>query len=320
MLRRFVIFAVGIFCFVFPLKSEEIGREICIISYNVENLFHPEVDSLNPDMDFTPTGKRGWSWYRYRQKVAHITQVLTVIGQWTGADFVGLCEVESRACLDDVCRAMSRWDYQAVHFDSPDSRGIDVALLYQPRWRILKAQPLRVDLAKETTRDILFVQAVDTVESADTLSLFVCHLPSQWGGAAATAWKRERALAVLQNALDSVFFASPDAQIVVMGDMNSAPQENLRGLHNLMLPLVGKPPYGTEKYHGVWSYLDQFYVSDTLRFRSNPTVFAPDWLLEDDPKYLGNKPKRTYVGYRYRNGYSDHLPVVLRILRTPLDR
>ena len=320
MLRRFSIVVVCLFCLVFPLKSAEIEREIGLVSYNVENLFYPEVDSLNPDTDYTPNGKRAWNWFRYRQKVAHIAQVLTVIGQWNGADFVGLCEVESRECVEDICRAMSRWQYRAVHFDSPDRRGIDVALLYQPRWRILAAQPLRVDLGEETTRDILFVQAVDTVPFGDTLSLFVCHLPSQWGGAAATAWKRERAFSVLQNALDSLFFVSPQAQVVVMGDMNAAPQDNLRGMHNLMLPLVGREPYGTEKYHGAWSYLDQFYVSDTLRFRSNPTVFSPDWLLEEDTKYLGNKPKRTYLGYRYRNGYSDHLPIVLRILRTPFGR
>ena len=303
-------------CSIMPLKSEELSRATCIVSYNVESLFSPAVDSLNTDTEFTPDGSRHWNGYRYKQKIAHIAQVLTAIGQWDGVDIVGLCEVESRECVDDLCQALQRGNYQALHHDSPDKRGIDVALLYRKGWEVVAERAIRVDLGEEnSTRDILYAalkKADELGQNSDTLHILVCHLPSMSGGAAATQWKRERALKVLQTAVDSVKMASADAKIVVMGDMNSAPQENLTGLINRMIPMVCCPPYGTEKYHGQWTYLDQFYLTENLQVAS-VSVFAPDWLLEEDTRYLGDKPKRTYMGYRWQNGYSDHLPIVLRI-------
>ncbi len=300
-----------------PLKSEELSRATCIVSYNVENMFSPAMDSINTDTEFTPDGKRHWNGHRYRQKIAHIAQVLTAIGQWEGIDMVGLCEVESRECVDDLCQAMRRWDYRALHHDSPDKRGIDVALLYRKDWEVVAERAIQVDLGEgNSTRDILYAalkKADEFGQNGDTMHILVCHLPSMAGGAAATEWKRERALKVLQTTVDSIKMASEDAKIVVMGDMNSAPQENLTGLKNQMIPMVNRPPYGTEKYHGQWTYLDQFYLTENLQTTAEVSVFAPDWLLDEDTRYLGDKPKRTYMGYRWQNGYSDHLPIVLRI-------
>ncbi len=304
-------------CSIMPLKSTELSRATCIVSYNVENLFSPETDSVNTDTEFTPNSMRHWNRYRYSQKIDHIAQVLTAIGQWEGVDIVGLCEVEDRACVDDLCKALGRREYKAVHYDSPDKRGIDVALLYGKDWEMVAERAIRVDLGHEnSTRDILYValkKAVEIGKNNDTLHILVCHLPSMSGGAANTQWKRDRAIAAVQATVDSVKSISADAKIVVMGDMNAAPQENLTGLKNCMIPLVGRPPYGTEKYHGQWTYLDQFYLTENLQADATVSVFAPEWLLEEDSRYLGNKPKRTYIGYRYHNGYSDHLPIVLRI-------
>lgn len=296
-----------------PDETDE-NRLFRIVSYNVENLFHPNLDSLNPDTDFTPDGKYHWTYSKYRCKVQHIAQVITNIGQFDGVDIVGLCEVENEQCVSDLCSILRRFDYRYIHFDSPDKRGIDVALLYRPTFRLLTAYPIPVPLSEdETTRDILY--ASGTYHYTDTLHLFLCHLPSQSGGTAATAWKREAAVAVLQQHIDSIFSLSPKAQIVVMGDMNTAPEENIRGLHNAMLrlPKHSDSTQGTHKYKGRWSFLDQFYLSDSLLYITDVQVYSAPYLLEDDLRYLDTKPRRTYIGYRYQTGYSDHLPIRLTI-------
>lgn len=418
-----------------------------IVSYNVENLFDYRHDTLKQDLEFTPEGDRHWTYRRYQAKVERIAQVLVSIGGWQeslmpGADpsavpaLVGLCEVENDRCLRSLCWQLRRYHYRYIHYKSPDARGIDVALLYDStRVRILRSEPLHIDLQSDATRDILYAEGVvlssDTSHPADTLHLFVCHLPSQYGGAAATAWKRQAAKQVLQSHIDSLLTARPQARIVVMGDMNTEPLNDLTGMTNLMYhtalpplhpkstappsaahrdhaetisgehqdhatptseehqehieptsgehrghatptstahqnnadPISGQhrdhadptsgehqdhpnptpnetqdrdahntsvhgievissyfpkqtsPHYiaGTHKYNGLWSYLDQFYISESLLDSVSVSVFAPDWLLEEDAKYLGIKPKRTFVGYRYQDAYSDHLPIVLQI-------
>ena len=104
------------------------------------------------------------------------------------------------------------------------------------------------------------------------------------------------------------------AKIVVMGDMNEEPMDDLKGLNNQMIELA-REGQGTHKYQGIWSCLDQFYVSYSLQDNAQSTIFMPDWILEEDTKYLDNQPKRTYVGYRYHDGYSDHLPIFIRIAK-----
>ena len=145
------------------------------------------------------------------------------------------------------------------------------------------------------------------------MHFFVCHLPSRRGGAAESEWKRDQAKRVLQSAIDSILTTDKNAQIIVMGDMNGAPKDDLNGLKNPMAKVNANAVHGTHKYHGRWTYLDQFYLSPALDSLSQTSVFAPDWLLEPDEKYMGLQPKRTYDGFHYRNGYSDHLPIVLRI-------
>lgn len=140
----------------------------------------------------------------------------------------------------------------------------------------------------------------------------VCHLPSNLGASGATDWKRQLAKQVIQQQVDSILLLQKDAKIVVMGDMNCAPKDDLKGMSNMMIDL-GREGKGTHKYRGMWSCLDQFYVSSTLKTTANSMIFSPEWLLEEDSKYLGDQPKRTYVGYRYHGGYSDHLPIVLKV-------
>ena len=292
-----------------------------IVSYNVENLFHPAHDSVagepKDDWEWTPDGERRWSYSRYERKVENIARVLTNIGEWDGVDIAGLQEVENAACLRKLCYTLRRGEYDFVHYESKDPRGIDVALIYKKARidtintrHITPALPSRKGIL--FTRDILYVCA--KVDRKDTLHLFVCHLPSQRGGAAESEWKRKTVKDVLQTAIDSVYTVHPDAKIIVMGDMNGEPKDDLKGLRNRMVVESQKSKvesYGTHKYQGRWTCLDQFYTSNNLQKISTVYIYDAEWIQETDEKYLGLKPKRTFNGFRYQNGFSDHLPVVL---------
>lgn len=307
-----------------------------IVSYNVENLFHPKHDSVmidsvwveKDDWEWTPDGERRWSYTRYYRKVENIARVLTNIGEWDGIDIAGLQEVENARCVKRLCRTLRSGEYDFVHYESPDPRGIDVALIYKKsRVDTIRTKNLtlesstgvhrtsdRAELFTRTregeliTRDILYVCA--QVDKKDTLHLFVCHLPSQRGGAAETEWKRTAVKKVLQGAVYSVLAIEPQAKIVIMGDFNGKPKEDLRGLRNRMVV----ESHGTHKYHGRWSCLDQFYTSPALDSLSTVRIYDAEWVQEPDEKYLGLRPKRTFNGFRYQqDGFSDHLPIVLMI-------
>ncbi len=288
-----------------------------VVSYNVENLFHPKHDTVRTDSvtflekddyEWTPEGQRRWSYTRYYRKVENIARVLTNIGEWDGVDIVGLQEVENALCVKRLCYTLRPGEYDFVHYESPDPRGIDVALIYKKgRVDTLSSKAISIQHSDFKTRDILYVKAL--VDKKDTLHFFVCHLPSQRGGAAESEWKRKIAREVLQGAIDSVYEACQNAKIIVMGDFNSEPKEDLRGVKNRMKGLIG-----THKYQGRWTCLDHFYTSPTLDSLSRAEIYNAAWIQEPDEKYLDLKPKRTYNGFRYqKDGFSDHLPIVLTV-------
>ena len=285
---------------------------IVIVSYNVENLFHPAHDTVagieKEDYEWTPDGERHWSYARYYRKEENIARVLTNIGEWDGVDVVGLQEVENALCVKRLCYTLRRNAYDFVHYESPDRRGIDVAFVYKKaRIDTLRTRTVRIRHPELRTRDILYVCA--RVDKRDTIHFFVCHMPSQRGGKAESAWRRDAAQTVLQQAVDSVFNLHPDARIIVIGDMNEDGL-TIRGLKDKKMQ-----GNGTHKYQGQWTYLDHFYVSPSIDSLSQARVYDPEWIQEPDEKYLGLKPKRTYNGFIYQNGYSDHLPIILQCSR-----
>jgi len=298
--------------FAFVIQSAVLAQDsLTIISYNVENLFDCQHDTLKNDSSFLPDGMYHWTYYRYQTKLDRIAQVIVNISGWESAALVGLCEVENTRCLRDLCYRLKRFHYKYVHYESDDERGVDVALLYDStKVKLLKSKPLKVDLNEDRTRDVLY--ACCLLNKRDTIHTMVCHLPSQLGGGATTHWKRQAAKQVIQQQIDSIYSVQPEATIVVMGDMNSEAKDDLQGMNNLMIGLA-KEGKGTHKYHGIWSCLDQFYVSSRLLEKAGARIFAPAWLQEEDTKYLDLQPKRTYVGFRYHDGYSDHLPIVLHV-------
>ena len=302
---RFRVVTVSLPCFLLLCSINSLFAEpLKVVSYNVENLFHPAHDSLKDDYEWTANGERRWSYTRYYKKEENLARVLTNIGEWDGVDVVGLQEVENAAVVKRLCYTLRRNEYDFVHYESPDPRGIDVALVYKKsRVDTLRSEKLSVKSEKFTTRDILYVCA--QVDKRDTIHFFVCHLPSQRGGKAESEWKREAAKQVLEQAIDSVYTIHPKAKIIVMGDMNED------GLHIYGLKDKRMQGEGTHKYQGRWTFLDHFYVSPAIDSLSNARVYDAEWIQEPDEKYLGLKPKRTYNGFIYQNGYSDHLPIVL---------
>ena len=278
--------------------------QITIMSYNVENFFFPETDSLNPDFEYTPNGSRRWTYTRFHYKAE---QIARVIANANHPQIVCLNEIEDDNCLRTLCRKMPHYPYKFIHFDSPDKRGIDVAILYDStHFQLRQTHNYRVPIPETSTRDILYAQL-------NNLHLIACHLPSQLGGAKASQFKRDSAKHVIAHIVDSILRIDSLAQIIVCGDMNMAPTEDLPPLHNMMLQMA-KKGQGTHKYRNQWTCIDQFYVSDSLNNCSTPKIFAPEWLQEEDRRFLGLKPKRTFIGFRYsRSGFSDHLPILLHI-------
>lgn len=288
--------------------------QVQIINYNVENLFFPydDTDSVSPDKEFTPEGNRHWTYGRYKDKLARIGQVVANIGKWNTPALIGLEEVENEQCLLDLCKfgVLRNYQYQYLHRDSKDVRGIDCALLYHPKqFRLLHNDFISVPTEGRPTRDIIYASGL--LHSGDTLHVFLCHFPSQ-RGTTETDSRRMVARNTLQIRLDSLLQQNPMSKIVVMGDFNAAPSNQFKPLHNLMSDFEdhGK---GTYKWHGVWSCLDHFYVTPNLLPYVHTEIYCPDWLMEDDLQYLGKKPFRTYQGYKYIGGYSDHLPIWMTI-------
>ena len=310
---RFSLVSVSLVCFGLGMGMNVVFAEpLKVVSYNVENLFYPERDSLKYDSEWTPEGERRWSYTRYYRKVENIARVLTNIGEWNGVDIVGLQEVENAMVVKRLCYTLRRGEYDFVHYESPDARGIDVALIYKKSrvdtiaTRAIKVKGERVNGERLITRDILYVCA--QIDKRDTVHFFVCHLPSQRGGKAESEWKRRVAKEVLEEAVDSVFKVQAEAKIVVMGDMNAEDLE-VKGLKDERMK--GE---GTHKYQGRWTCLDHFYTSPSLDSLSRAEIYNAAWIQEPDEKYLDLRPKRTYNGFRYqKDGFSDHLPIVLTV-------
>ena len=288
------------------------AEPIRVVSYNAENLFWPERDSINGkplnDLEWTMDGERRWSFTRFYNKIDNIARVLTNIGEWSGVDIIGLQEIENAECLKRLSNRLRYKEYDFVHYESPDPRGIDVGLLYKKeRIDTIRTKAIQMPFL---TRDILYVST--QVDKRDTLHLFICHLPSQLGGKAESEWKRIAAKQLLQKEVDSILYTNTNAHIIIMGDMNTKPIQDIKGLTNKMISLQ-IDNQGTNKHQGKWTCLDQFYCSPAVDSISSAAIYNAEWIMENDDKYLGLKPKRTYIGFRYQNGFSDHLPIVMDI-------
>ncbi len=311
------------------------------VFYNVENLFDLNDDTLTVDEEFTPDGAKNWSQTRYRDKIERIAKTITAVGGWELPAIIGLCEVENRNVVLDLLdhRLLINKGYKAIHKDSPDRRGIDVAFLYDPQlFQPISSNWISIRFENEPdtrTRDILHVEGV--IFASDTIHVFINHWPSRWGGVEATIPKRVTVANTLREHVDSLFLIAPNANILIAGDLNDNPvdrsvysvlgakneSDSVQGaLVNLMFPMYENPGEGSLKYKADWETYDQIIVSPALLDDKALSVkdgkafiFAAPFLLTEDERYLGQKPFRTYAGPSYLNGYSDHLPVFIDLMK-----
>lgn len=324
------------------IKAQEFQNRDIVAFYNVENTFHPSDDSLTNDDDFTPTGLYHWSYKKYYKKINNIAKVFIAMGQGKPPAVIGLAEIENEQVLKDICyhSPLQKYGYHYVHHDSPDRRGVDVALLFRDTCvRVLREHKVPVVFPFEPNtrnRDLLYVCA--QFPNGDSLHFIVNHWTSRYGGYAATIPKRNYYADVSRQIADSLLGENPKANILYMGDFNDyctdeSLAKHLRAmpyradnaadtLFNLMYYFEGMLNVGSHKHEDFWRCLDQIIVSRALLFDQNrlhiidhvPHIFDADFLLVPDEKYGGVKTFRTFLGPRYIGGYADHLPVYVRIL------
>lgn len=329
-----LVLIVALFALSIKVDAQGRNRVMC---YNVENLFDPFDDSLKRDDEFTPQGARHWTWNKMQQKLNGVYKVIMAVGEYDPPVLVGLCEIENFFVLHQLANKtpLSKFEYKIVHRESPDSRGIDVALLYRPdRFLLQEAHFFPVKFPNDSnrkTRDILYARGLMVT---DTLHVFVNHWPSKYGGELESEPGRFLVAGLLRQKVDSIRVFYPNAKILIMGDMNDEPESrpivdslgaclaadaNCKGQLVNITAILKKQGQGSYKYQGVWGIIDQLIVSQSLLKQGhglytspqNASVFSADFLLEPDASFTGYKPFRTFVGYRYNGGFSDHLPVYI---------
>jgi len=311
-----------------------------IMFYNVENMYDTKDNPKTNDDDLTPDGKLRWTSYRYWKKLNDISKVISSVGGKYSPALVGLCEVENDSVLYDLTRrtGLQHHRYEYIITDSKDLRGSNIALLYQrDQIKILsKTSYTPVIDSVKTTRDILHITG--KVVNGEILDVFVCHFPSRSEGIKKSRPYRIECARLLKQKTDSLFDVRRRANIIIMGDFNDYPydislQDTLQAygvygkteekfLYNLFYhkSKEKKPDIASYKYRGKWNYIDQFIVSGNLLNPSSAIsvknneahVYTADFLLHDDnKKYGGQKPFRTYSGWKYLGGFSDHLPIYM---------
>jgi len=332
-MKKLLTFTLLLF-FAFSILAQ--NNNSTIVFYNVENLFDTIDDPKIKDDEFTPEGGKKWTIERYHKKLNDLAKVISSVDKSKLPDLVGFAEIENRTVLEDLVKtdALIAGKYKIVHEDSPDVRGIDVAMIYNPiQFNYVNHQKIPVPLeTKYKVRDILYVKGI--LMNTDTLHIFVNHWKSRSGGQQATEPQRIQCAITLRNAVDSIKAANQNAKILVMGDLNDTPSnksvfktlnannsENKDALYNLMLPL-SKEGLGTHSYRGHWNILDHIIVSNNLVTNTcditvkdkKGNIFSEEWITFTSKK--GSKsPNRTYGGSNYYGGFSDHYPIYVTLTK-----
>ena len=314
-----------------------------IAFYNVENLFDTINDPKTWDDDRTPKGKDKWTSIIYKKKLNNIAKVIADIGfdlTNQAPSIIGLCEIENRRVLEDLIKTESliKEDYQIIHYDSPDERGIDVAMLFkQNRFKLSssKTYPLylkRKDGSRDYTRDHLLVSGF---LDKDPIHFIINHWPSRSGGQMRSEPSRILAGKVNKKIIDSILQSNPKANIISMGDFNDNPSDkSIKPILNttfkkskikegqLFNPMeeLYRKGYGSYRYRGKWDMIDQFFLSKNLVDNENglfflkASVFNKKYLINPSGKYEGY-PFKSFAGGKFLNGYSDHFPIYLYLAK-----
>lgn len=313
-------------------KKKRSKQLYTIAFYNLENLFDAKNNAFTLDEDFTPDGFKKWTPKKYRRKLSRLAKTIYRIGQSTNLYppvIIGVAEAENNSVLKDLLQTdpLEKVNYNFVHYESPDERGIDTALIYHQKYfKVLSSEaiPLVVnnpDGERDTTRDILYVNGL---LNGEKLHLFVNHWPSRRDGAETTEYKRVAAAEVIKVKMQKIEKEERNPNFIVMGDFNDDPSSlsiqtllQHNGLHNPMENLHVPSSRGSASYKRTWSLFDQIILSHKFyRYEKGShsfdtaNIFDHDFLKEIKGKYKGN-PFRTFAGKKYLGGYSDHFPVYI---------
>ena len=307
-----------------------------IAFYNLENLFDVEHNEFTLDKDFTPNGKLEWTQDRYLRKINNLSRVISTIGtKYTSLPpiFIGVAEVENKTCLDDLIYSdkLQSYNYDYVHYDSPDERGIDVAFLYQTKYfevTYSNVYPLYItdeNNNRDYTRDILLISGK---LFGEPVHIIVNHWPSRNNGTKNSNDKRIKAADLVHKIMDEICLENEDQSFIIMGDFNDEPNDS--SIKKLLLnedlfnttQVLSEQNKGTSKHRGKWYLFDQIIISKRFLFDENSrlkfqsaNIFDDHFLQEKSNKYKG-APKRTYIGKWHQGGYSDHFPVLAYFRKT----
>jgi hypothetical protein len=329
---------------VFSQNGKQQYKVAVIGFYNLENLYDTLDNPLVNDEEFLPSGPKNYNSAIYWDKISKLARVISEMGANINPDgpaLLGVAEVENDTVLHDLIKhdLLKKRNYHIVHYNSPDARGIDVGLLYNPKYFSVKqSHNLFVPLpggSKDAffTRDILWVKgSLD----GETIHVYINHWPSRSGGEARSVPARMAAAMVCRNHIDSILKLEPDAKIIVMGDLNDDPVSpsiteglkakgkinNVRrgGLYNPWVDFY-KKGLGTLAFQDGWNFFDQIIISHAWLnkdqegfFYHQAHIFKKEYMIENIGRYKGY-PMRTWDGNTYRGGYSDHFPTYIVFLK-----
>ncbi len=312
--------------------------------YNLENLFDTVDDPTIKDEEFTPDGSKAWTEEKYKEKLANMAYVISQMGTDltpNGVSILGISEIENRKVVEDLLKEpqIAGRGYEIIHYDSPDFRGIDVGLIYNPKhYEVTKSTPIAVDISvgdlKRTTRDILHVEGLF---DGEPLHILVNHWPSRRGGEKKSAWKRNKAAKMCRTVIDSLEMATPGVKVIVMGDLNDDPtnesvRSHLKAVANkkdlkknrfLFNPYedIYRRGLGSNAYRDAWSLFDQLIMTESLTnedqdgyYFHKAQVFNKKFLIQRSGQYKGY-PMRTFSFDKYQGGYSDHFPSFIYLIK-----
>ncbi len=344
-MKKILYLSVLLVSSLFTVAQKKEYKTAVISFYNLENLYDTVNNPITNDEEFLPTGVRNYNTPVYMDKINKLATVISQIGKEVNADgpaILGVAEVENDTVLNDLVHhvLLEKRNYRIVHYDSKDIRGVDVGLLYNPKYFTVDASDkLFVQLpggSKDAyfTRDILWVKGK---LDGETVHVYVNHWPSRSGGEKRSDPARQAAAAVCKHHIDSIAQLEPNAKVIIMGDLNDDPinasvadvlgakgkQKDVRpgGFFNPWTELY-KKGIGTLAYQDAWGLFDQIIISQPFLdkeqngfFFYQQHIFQREFMVENKGRYKGY-PMRTWDGNSYRGGYSDHFPTYLVFLKT----
>ncbi len=338
------LIAVLILISSFTLRAQKEKRfQMALVGfYNLENLF----DTIdNPDIrdeEFLPNGSNRWNTEKYLTKLANMSEVISLLGKDDNPDGIavlGISEVENRQVVEDLINtpSLKPMGFNIIHYDSPDKRGIDVAMIYRPKYlKVTNTKSYRLTIPGMDnffTRDQLVVSGKLL---GDDINFIVNHWPSRRGGEKASRPLRNAAAALSRHIVDSLLSLNPQAKIIVMGDLNDQPTNesvlkimNAKGNVDKLKPneffnpmyKLYKEGIGSGAWRDTWSLFDQILLSQGLLGKDYATlkyhgvrIFNKPFLKQKEGRYKGY-PYRTFAGGAWMGGYSDHFPVYVVLIK-----